>query len=157
MLTKANNDFILEKVRLQAVEQLADAGRLGGKVYKRRLLNPQRIKGVGAFFASYSIYSYLPYLAVSLGSTIPVVAACAAGIYGMLAFADQQSVNTIEVIKSGNDEGKLRINIAQSAFISKNIIADVKDVRSVVSLQNDDIGEDNLDGNVISIERHFDE
>jgi hypothetical protein len=51
----------------------------------------------------------------------------------------------------------LRINVAQSAFTSKNIIADVKDVRSVVSLANDDIGEDNLDGNVITIQKYFDE
>jgi hypothetical protein len=93
------------------------------------MLNPKRIKGFGALVASYSIYSYLPYLAVSLGPTVPVMAACAAGLYGMFAFAESQCVNTIEVIREGAHEGKLRINVAQSAFVSKNIIADISDVR----------------------------
>jgi len=121
------------------------------------MLNPQKLKGIGALAASYGIYSYLPYIAVSLGSTIPVVAACAAGLYGMLAFAEQQKVNTIEVIKDGNNEGRLRINVANSAFSSRYIIADVKDVHSVVSLHNDDLGEDDLEGNIISVARYTDE
>jgi hypothetical protein len=52
------------------------------------MLNPKRLKGVGALLASYSIYSYLPYIAVSVGSTAPIVVACAAGLYGMFAFAE---------------------------------------------------------------------
>lgn len=115
------------------------------------MLNPKRLKGVGAFAASYGIYSYMPYIAVSLGSTIPVFAACFAGLYGMFAFSESECVNTIEVIREGANEGKLRINVATSAFASRNIIADIKDVRQVTCLENDDIGEDNLDGNVISI------
>ena len=87
-LQRANSDFILEKTKINAVDQVLHAGNLKGKVYRRKLLNPKRLKGVGAFVASYSIYSYLPYIAVSLGSTVPIVAACAAGLYGMLAFTE---------------------------------------------------------------------
>lgn len=71
-----------------ALDQMADFSQLKGAVYKRRLMNPKRLKGVGAFAATYSIYSYLPYLAAYLGSTVPVVAACAAAFYGMLSFAE---------------------------------------------------------------------
>lgn len=145
----------MEKVKLNAMDQLADSGRLKGLIYKRRLLNPKRLKGASAILASFGIYSYMPYIAVTLGSTIPVVAACAAGIYGMLSFAESQCVNSIEVIKGKENAGKLRINIAQSAFTSMNIIADVKDVRSIVSLANDDLGEDNLDGNVITVDSYY--
>ena len=41
--------------------------------------------------------------------------------------------------------------------MSKNIIADVRDVQSVVSLHNDDIGEEDVEGNIISIANYFDE
>jgi len=51
-------------------------------------LNPKRLKGATAFLTSYGIYSYLPYIAVYTGPTIPVVAACAAGLFGMLSFAE---------------------------------------------------------------------
>ncbi len=61
-------------------------------------MNPKRLKGLGAFAASYGIYSYLPYIAVYLGSTVPIVSACAAGLYGMLAFGESQIINTIKVI-----------------------------------------------------------
>ena len=64
-------------------------------------MNPKRLKGAGAFLSSMGIYSYLPYLTVYFGSTIPVFTACAAGVYGMLAFAESFVVNTIEV----NDQG----------------------------------------------------
>lgn len=71
------------------------------------MLDPARLKGLGAFAASYGIYSYLPYLAVYIGSTIPVLAACTAGVYGMLAFSDSNSINVIDVIPSGENQGKL--------------------------------------------------
>lgn len=87
-LERANIDFLLEKMKLNEIDQIADATTLKGKVYRRRVLNPKRLKGVGALFASYSIYSYLPYLAVYAGATMPVIAACAAGLYGMLAFSE---------------------------------------------------------------------
>lgn len=83
------------------LDQLADFSQLKGAVYKRRVMNPKRVKGLGAFAASYGIYSYLPYLAAYLGSTVPVVTACFAAFYGMLSFAESQIVNEIRVIDSG--------------------------------------------------------
>lgn len=88
-LSKANNDYILEKVRQDTLDQLVHASSLKGKIYKRRMLNPRRLKGLGALAASYGLYSYLPYIAVSAGPTLPVVAAALAGLYGMFAFSEQ--------------------------------------------------------------------
>lgn len=73
-----------------------------GAVFRRKALSPRKLKGLGGFAASYGIYSYLPYLAVYLGSTIPIVSACAAGLYGMLAFSETEVVNTITVIEQGD-------------------------------------------------------
>lgn len=45
--------------------------------------------------------------------------------------------------------------MGETAFSTSQIIVDVKDVRSVVSLGNDDLGEKNGDGNVLSIARYI--
>jgi hypothetical protein len=47
------------------------------------------------------------------------------------------------------------INVGNSAFSSTNIIVDVRDIVSIVSLGGDDLGEENKDGNVLAINRYF--
>ena len=41
--------------------------------------------------------------------------------------------------------------------MSKKIIVDIGDIQSVVSLHNDDLGEQDQEGNVIAVEKHIDE
>lgn len=82
---------------------------------------------------------------------------CFAGLYGMLSFSESQIVNSISVIESGDHVGKLLINIGVSAFASKNIIASVRDVQSVMQLENDNIGEEDGDGNIIKVDKYYDE
>ena len=75
----------------------------------------------------------------------------------MLAFSESQIVNSIKIIKDGSENnGRLLIQVGNSALTSSDIIVDVKDVVSVVALGNDDFGEDGTDGNVLKIGRHFD-
>lgn len=127
-LYRANLGFLEELQKINALEQVADYAALKGAVFKRKTMNPKRVKGLGAFAASYGVYSYLPYLAVYLGSTIPAVTALGAALYGMLSFSESEIVNEIRVIEEGEHEGKLRITIGLSALASKNIIVDVKDI-----------------------------
>lgn len=82
---------------------------------------------------------------------------CFAGLYGMLSFSESQIVNSISVIENGDHVGKLLINIGVSAFASKNIIASVRDVQSVMQLENDNIGEEDGDGNIIKVDKYYDE
>ncbi len=71
------------------MDHLADQSSLGkDEVFKRRTLNPRRFKGIGAFASSYALYSYAPYLAVYCGSTVPILGAVFAGLYGMLSFSE---------------------------------------------------------------------
>lgn len=105
---------------------------------------------------SLTTYSYAPYLAAYMGATLPAVGAMAAALYGMLAFAETQIINSIKLIKDGGEHhGKLLINVGTSILASHDIIADVRDVRSIMALGNDDLGEDDTDGNVICVDRHF--
>jgi hypothetical protein len=64
---------------------------------------------------------------------VPILAACAAGLYGMRAFSESEVVNSISYISEESDHrGKLLINIASSPFTSRNIIVNVRDIHSVV-------------------------
>lgn len=88
-------------------------------------MNPQRMRGIGGLAVSYGLYSYLPYIAVYLGPTVPVVSAVAAGLYGVLNFGESDIVNEIRVIEEGPNHGKLKISVGVSPFVSKSIIVDV--------------------------------
>jgi hypothetical protein len=148
-LYRANLGYLEELGKINALDQVADHVALRGAVFKRKVMNPKRLRGIGAFATSYGVYSYLPYIAAYFGPTVPVVTAVAAGLYGMLSFAESHMINEIRVIEEGEHQGKLRISIALSPFASKNIIADVKDIQSVVQLHDDNLGEDDHEGNVV--------
>jgi len=157
-LYRANAEFIQEMNRVDQMDQVADHSKLGkNEVFKRKALNPRRLKGLGAFASCFGLYSYAPYLAVYCGATLPMLGAVFSGLYGMLAFSESQIVNSIKIIKDGTENnGRLLIQVGNSAFTSSQIIVDVKDVMSIVALGNDDYGEDGTDGNVLRITRFFD-
>eukprot|EP00347_Sterkiella_histriomuscorum_P020859 403336193 len=155
-LYRANDTFNQELQQIDAEDQAYDNSRLKGSIYRRKVLNPTRVKGLGAFAASYGIYSYLPYMAVYIGSTLPIFTAAVAGIYGMLAFSDTNTINVIDIVDSGDHQGKLQITVGVSALSSKKIIADVKDVSSILALDNDNLGNEDIDSNAIKIDKYLD-
>jgi hypothetical protein len=114
-------------------------------------MSPRRLKGLGAFASAATIYSYLPYIAVYFGSTMPIMTACVAGLYGMLAFSESYIVNSIQIEEQGEHAGKLRINVGTSAFSSSDIIVEARDVKSILSLGEDEVDE----GNVIVVQKYY--
>jgi len=65
-------------------------------------------------------------------------------------------INTMEIIKDGEHAGKLKINYQETLLSSKTIIASVNNVMGMVSLGNDDIGEDDVENNVVSVSNYLD-
>ena len=141
-LSNANYEYIQELHRSDALDQAGDSSFLGkDQVFKRRTLNPRRVKGLGAFASAYSLWFYAPYLTIYVGTTVPMLGAAFAGLYGMFAFSESQIVNSIKIIKDGSENnGKLLITVGDSAFTTSDIIVDVRDVLSICSLANDDLG-----------------
>ena len=156
-LYNANTDFVQEMRRVDALDQVADHSRLGkNQVFKKRVLTPRRLKGVSALASAFGLYSYAPYLAIYIGTTMPVLGAVVAGLYGMFSFSESQIVNSITLIKDGGEHhGQLTITVGLSAFTSEEIIVDVKDIHSVCALGDDDLGDEGVDGNVLRITRHY--
>lgn len=67
-------------------------------------------------------------------------------------------VNSIHIIKDGSENhGRLRITINETVLSCSEIIVDTKDIKSVISLGNDDLGEENSEGNVLYIGKYFDQ
>lgn len=148
-LARANIDYIAQMNQQEALDQAADITALKGAVYRKRALNTKRFKGIGALAATYGLYSYMPYIAVYLGATVPMVTACLAGFYGLYAFAETEIVNEMRVIESGEHAGKLLITKAISPFVSESLIVDVRHIKSVVALGDEELGENSQDGNIV--------
>lgn len=53
-------------------------------------------------------------------------------------------------------DGKFNITYNETPFSSVNIVVDARDINSVVSLNNDDLGERDKENNVIAIHGHYD-
>jgi len=74
----------------------------------------------------------------------------------MYKINESNIVNSIEYVKEGEHAGKLKINVSTSFIASRNIIADISNVQSVFSLRNDDLGEEDLENNVLNVESFLD-
>jgi len=121
------------------------------------LLDPTRIKGLGALATSAFAYTHLVYLNLYFGSTLPILGIAATTMYGMLSIADKQSVSFIEVVEEGEHAGMLRITIQDSPLVSHKILANVRDVQSVMSLGSEDLGADDVDANIIEVKSYITE
>ena len=94
-------------------------------------------------------------MAVYLGSTIPVIGACAAGVFGLFAFSDNNTVNQIRVVSEGPNYGLLEIDVGTTVFSSHKILVDVKNLHSVIALDNDNLGEEDEGDNVLEVNSYI--
>lgn len=86
-------------------------------------------------------------------TTLSITAATLAGMYKL---NESSIVNSIEIVKEGEHAGKLKINVSTSILTSRNIIADISSVQAVFSLKNDDLGEDDIENNLVNVSNFLD-
>ena len=77
-------------------------------------------------------------------------------LQGMTTLQDKNIINAIELLKDGEHAGKLKFNVSVSPIASKDYIVDVKNVQSLISLGNDDQGEDGIDNNLVQLKDSVD-
>ncbi len=117
-------------------------------------MNPKRLKGLGSLATVLGIYSYFPYIAAYLGSSVPILTACAAGFYGMLAFREKQVINSIGFSKEEEHSGKLEINVALSPLASVDLLVNPQDVMSITSLPYEGIQDEHDENHVVMIKKY---
>lgn len=156
-LYNANQDFNKEIIRANALEDLNHQANLSGLVFKRKAMDPVKLKGLGYFGLAGASYAYWPHVAQYLGqggTTLAITAACLAG---MSTVASQEpTINTITFVESGEHAGSVEINVQETLLKTKTIVANVSNVMALASLGNDDLGEDDLESNVVLVQNYHD-
>ena len=120
-------------------------------------MSPSKLYGLTYFGAAGFCYSSFTTLALHFGSTATTTGITAAVLAGMWSFNEKDIINTIEMVKDeGPHHGKLKFNISTGPlFTSRDVYAEVNDVQSLMSLGNDDQGEEDIDANVVQIDKHW--
>ena len=113
----ANQDFSKEMQRLNALEDTEAHMNLQGKVFKRKTLDPSKVYGLGYFGIAGMTYLYFPYVANVFGYALTTLGICSTSIAGMFSFQEKDVINSIEYIKEGEHQGKLKINISKTGIL----------------------------------------
>lgn len=151
-LYNANLDYLREMRTVDAFDQMADTGALKGKIFKAKLLTPDRLKGASSLFVSLAAYTHMVPLTLMFGSIAPVAAVVSTAVYGMHKFAEQDTVGSIEHLENGN----LKIQISKSPLVSYTITCHQNDIVAVCSVGDDDLGADDVEGNILHIAKFVD-
>lgn len=151
-LWDANNDYVQEIARVNHIDQQADTASLNGKVFKMKMMTPSRLRGVLSFGAAAAVYSHWLPVTMALGATVPSLGVAAAAVYGMSQFKEN---NVISAIESAVD-GHLKITIQKSPLVSTTITCAIRDVRSICALGDDDMGADDVNGNIVHVAQYAD-
>jgi len=119
-------------------------------------MDPKRLTGLGFFGLAGMTYAYFPYIAQIIGYNITMLGLSGTTVAGMIYSKESNIVNRIEWVTEGENNGKLRFNISTSPFTSKDIFVDQRDAQGVFSLSNDDLGEANIENNVVRLSNFHD-
>jgi len=93
-LHEANRDFIHEVQRINHLDQMADTASLKGAVFKKKALDEDKVKGLGALGLSMWGYFKLQALSLMVGtSVLPSVAVVGGLMYGLNKFSEKQTVS----------------------------------------------------------------
>lgn len=147
-LHEANTDFIHELQRINYLDQLAYTSRLNGKVFKKKLMDEDKLKGLVSLSAGIYGYFKLPALSLMLGTSLLPSAAVAGGLlWGVSQFAERMCVKEIEAL----DDGKIKITYLETPFRSKSVEVKISDCYSICALGDDDMGADDVDENLLAV------
>ena len=69
---------------------------------------------------------------------------------------EQDVVNSIGIVFEGEHQGELEINISLSPITSKTVYVRMDNVHAVFSMSNDDIGEQDVENNVLELRNYSD-
>ena len=133
--------------RQNDLEEYQSHANLKGAVFRRKLFTVNRFTGLFSFGAAGAMYSNYAALAGVIGNFGSTAAITATAIYGMLSFYQRDVINSISV----TNEGQIAINIGSSLISSRNIVADPQNVQGIFSLSNDDMGENDVENNVVRV------
>jgi len=156
-LYQANLDYIGEVQRVSSLDALVDHGQLKGSVFRAKMLNAQRMRGIGSLTLAGMLYSHMTALTMMMGPVLPVLSVVGTAMYGLRAFSQSGIISKIDYVTEGEFNGLLRATIQKSPLVSYTVILNPKHTMSICSVGADDVGEDDAEGNIIHAKEYFDE
>lgn len=149
-LQDANRDFIMEIQRINYLDQMADITKLSKtKVFKRKFLNEDKVRGLVAWGGAAFGYMKLTTLSLMMGKFLPSAAITGAVMYGIMKWNDRNVVQDIELA----DDGQFKVRYHASMLRLEEVFCKPQDVFSLVALESDNMGRDDLDGNALTLEK----
>lgn len=129
----AHKHHLATMMRENHLERWIQQSNLKGAFYKRKLMSPQRVKGVGSWAFALGFYIYSPYLwpyfaVTALTAKLHTITPIAAALYGVYNLSESNTVHAIERLSHGSDAGKIRLSIAVTPFITRDILAEAQDI-----------------------------
>lgn len=150
-LHDANRDYIHELAMVNQLDQLADTGALSGKIFKKKLLNEQKVHGLA--YLGLASYGYLKLTSLSLmlgGPLLPSLVVAGTAMLGLQQFSERQVITSI----AAQPDGMLEISYNETPLKSAKIHCHSNDVFALCSVGDDDLGADDVDSNVLAINKH---
>jgi hypothetical protein len=157
-LYNANLDYCNELVRVNREENMSNHGSLNGAVFKQKMMNTDRVRGIGAFAAAAAVSSHWMPITLALAGLGVPAAAPAVGLAGMVFYGMHKlnTTNTVNSITIDDNTGNLILAISRSAISETKIMVAPTDVKSVVALGQDNLGADDVDSNLIQVTNYTD-
>lgn len=147
-------------IKVNELEDLETHRNLKCRIYKKKMMNEQKLKGVGFFGIAGLAYAYYPYVVASLGQTWTtslMTAACLSGMY-MMRQADP-IICSIGIVLEDSEEFSYNyeaerpyyFTVSDNLLTTRVLYVNAADINSQISLSNDDIGEDDIESNYINL------
>lgn len=145
-------------LKVNELEDLETHRNLKFRIYKKKMMNEQKLKGVGFFGIAGLAYAYYPYVVASLGQTWTtslMTAACISGMYMMRQ--NDPIISAIGIVPEDSEELNYEeerpyyFTVSDNLLTSRVLYVNAADINSAISLSNDDIGEDDIDSNYINL------
>ena len=105
------------------IDDMSNHANLKGSIFKRKSLDPHRVKSLGYFALSGALWAYSPWLVAQFGSSLSTFAIASAAVTGMWKFNETNVINNIKVSDSGDTKGMLEIVVSTSPISSRTIHA----------------------------------
>jgi hypothetical protein len=79
------------------IDDMSNHANLKGSIFKRKSLDPHRVKSLGYFALSGALWAYSPWVAAHFGSSFSTFAIASSAVTGMWKFNENNVINNIRV------------------------------------------------------------
>lgn len=120
---EANEDFLREMAKANKIDDMANHANLKGSIFKRKTLDPHRIKSFSYFALSGALWTYSPFIAATFGQSLTTLAIASSAVTGMYRFNESNVINNIRICPDGEHKGLLELVVSTSPISSRTIHA----------------------------------